>query len=111
MGIAVRPGRRTGRAARRGSPLPEIGALCWTRPQAEQVLARIDGVLAPLPQAVQQDHERIIGERPVANADKLLSLYERDLHVIVRGKAGAAAKAVAKNGSQQEKLSTLSSPR
>jgi hypothetical protein len=64
----------------------------WTRPQAEQVLARMAGVLAQLPQAVKQAHERIIGERPVANADKLLSLYERDLHVIVRGKAGAAVE-------------------
>lgn len=61
----------------------------WTRPQAEQVLRRIDGVLAQLPQAVKQAHERIIGERPVANADKILSLYEPDLHVVVRGKAGA----------------------
>ena len=34
-------------------------------------------------------HERIIGERQVANKDKILSLYESDAHVIVRGKAGA----------------------
>jgi hypothetical protein len=61
----------------------------WTRKQAEQVLARIDGVLEQLPQAVKQAHERIIGERVVKNADKILSLYEPDLHVIVRGKAGA----------------------
>lgn len=61
----------------------------WTRAQAEQVLRRIDGVLELLPRAVKQAHERIIGERPVANADKILSLYERDVHVIVRGKAGA----------------------
>jgi len=61
----------------------------WTRKQAEQVLARIDGVLEQLPQAIQQAHERIIGERVVDNADKILSLYDADLHVIVRGKAGA----------------------
>ena len=61
----------------------------WTRTQAEQVLSRIDGVLEQLPQAVKQAHERIIGERQVANADKILSLYEPDVHVIVRGKAGA----------------------
>ena len=61
----------------------------WTRPQAEQVLRRIDGVLTLLPQAQKQAHERIIGERPVDNADKLLSLYETDTRVIVRGKAGA----------------------
>ncbi len=39
--------------------------------------------------AVKQAHERIIGERPVKNADKILSFYEPDAHVIVRGKAGA----------------------
>jgi hypothetical protein len=61
----------------------------WTRPQAEQVLRRMDGVLALLPQAQRQAHERIIGERRVANADKVLSLYETDTRVIVRGKAGA----------------------
>ena len=38
--------------------------------------------------AVFQAHERIIGERRVANARKILSLYEDCLHVIVRGKAG-----------------------
>jgi hypothetical protein len=60
----------------------------WTRPQAEVVLRRMDGVLALLPQAQRQAHERIIGERRVANADKVLSLYETDTRVIVRGKAG-----------------------
>ena len=38
---------------------------------------------------IHQAHERIIGGRRVANADKILSLYEPDMHVIVRGKAGA----------------------
>lgn len=61
----------------------------WTRTQAEQVLRRIDGVLALLPRARQQAHERIIGGRQVANADKILSLYDQDVRVIVRGKAGA----------------------
>jgi hypothetical protein len=61
----------------------------WTRSQAELVLRRIQGVLDQLPQAVKQAHERIIGERQVANKEKILSLYESDIHVIVRGKAGA----------------------
>ena len=60
----------------------------WTRPQAEQVLKRIDSVLEALPAAVKQAHERIIGERQVANDEKLLSLFEPHIHVIVRGKAG-----------------------
>ena len=61
----------------------------WTRAQAEQILRRIDGVLELLPQAQKQAHERIIGQRPVANADKILSLYDPEVRVIVRGKAGA----------------------
>lgn len=61
----------------------------WTRAQVEQVLRRIDGVLELLPRARKQAHERIIGGRQVANADKILSLYDTDVRVIVRGKAGA----------------------
>jgi hypothetical protein len=61
----------------------------WTRAQAEQVLRRIDGVLKLLPRARKQAHERIIGGRQVANADKILSLYDTEVRVIVRGKAGA----------------------
>jgi hypothetical protein len=61
----------------------------WTRAQAQQVIERLDGILAQLPAAVKQAHERIIGERLVDNAEKILSLYEADVHVLVRGKAGA----------------------
>jgi hypothetical protein len=61
----------------------------WTRKQAEQVLRRLDGILEQLPQAQKQAHERIIGERQVKNEDKILSLYEREARVIVRGKAEA----------------------
>ena len=61
----------------------------WTRKQAEQVLKRMDNVIEQLPAAMHQAHERIIGGRKVDNADKILSLYEEDVHVIVRGKAGA----------------------
>lgn len=61
----------------------------WTRPQAEQVLGRIDRVLELLPKAQKQAHERIIGGRLVANREKILSLYEPDVRVVVRGKAEA----------------------
>src|SRR6201989_2281779 len=60
----------------------------WTRPQAEQVLKRLESIIKALPAAVKQAHDRIIGERQVANDEKLLSLFEPDIHVIVRGKAG-----------------------
>ena len=61
----------------------------WTRKEADQVLRRMDNVLEQLPAAIHQAHERIIGERKVENKDKILSLYEPDVHVVVRGKAGA----------------------
>lgn len=61
----------------------------WTRPQAEQVLRRMDQVLEQLPKARQQARQRILDGEPVPNEEKILSLYESDVHVIVRRKAGA----------------------
>ncbi len=57
--------------------------------QAAQIIRRIDNILTQLPAAIRQAHERIIGERPVPNGDKILSFYDPDVDVIVRGKAGA----------------------
>lgn len=61
----------------------------WTRPQTEQVLRRMDQVLDQLPAARQQARQRILKGQLVANEAKILSLYEPDVHVIVRRKAGA----------------------
>ena len=61
----------------------------WTRPQAEQVLRRLDNVLEQLPAARKQARQRIIQEQPVANEEKILSLYESAIRVVVRHKAGA----------------------
>ena len=61
----------------------------YTEFEAKQILIRIRRVLDRLPAAVWQAHERIIGERRVPNDRKILSIYEDDVHVIVRGKAGA----------------------
>ena len=61
----------------------------WTELQAQNVLDRLDNVLNQLPQAIEQAHERIIGERKVPTNKKILSLYESGTRVIVRGKAGA----------------------
>ena len=49
----------------------------------------MQAIIDQVPDIIHQGHERIIGERRVANKDKIFSLYEPDVHVIVRGKAGA----------------------
>ena len=61
----------------------------WSETEAQVVLERIKNILDQLPQAIHLAHERIIGERRVSNKDKILSFYEPDIHVLVRGKAGA----------------------
>jgi hypothetical protein len=60
--------------------------------QAQQIVQRIETVLTQLPDAMRQAHERIIRGARVPNAEKVLSFYERDVHVIVRGKAGASVE-------------------
>lgn len=61
----------------------------WSEKQTNGVLEGMGSILAALPVALTQAHERIIGERMVDNESKLLSLYEPHAAVIVRGKAGA----------------------
>ena len=61
----------------------------WSAAQVQMIIGRIQSVLDQLPQAVHQAHERLIGGRRVANKDKILSLYEPDVHVLIRGKADA----------------------
>jgi hypothetical protein len=61
----------------------------WTRPQAQQVLRRIDQVLQLLPPARKQARQRILAGQPVDSKEKILSLYEPETRVIVRHKAGA----------------------
>ncbi|MCP4763920.1 MAG: transposase [archaeon] len=60
-----------------------------TEGRANQIIVRIKKILKNVPAAIKQAHERIIGERHVKNSEKLLSLYETDTNVIVRGKASA----------------------
>jgi len=57
--------------------------------QMQQITARIKNILGKLPAAISQAHKRIISEIQVKNEEKILSLYEEDMHVIKRGKAGA----------------------
>lgn len=57
--------------------------------QARVIARRLETVIAQLPAAIKQAHERIIGGRKLKNEDKILSLYDENVEVIVRGKAGA----------------------
>lgn len=61
----------------------------WTSIQAQQVIRRINNILEQLPVAIKQAHERIIGGRLIPSGDKILSLYDKDVHTIIRGKAGS----------------------
>ena len=61
----------------------------WSDVEKQVVLNSIQYIFDQRPQAIHQAHERIIGERRIANADKILSLYEPDVCVLVRGNAGA----------------------
>lgn len=59
----------------------------YSERQATRIVERIDGMLAQIPVAIEQAHERIIGERLVPSAEKILSVYEPDVQTVVRGKA------------------------
>jgi hypothetical protein len=50
---------------------------------------KLTAILDQVDAIIHQAHERIIGERRVNSKDKILSLYESDMHVIVRGKTDA----------------------
>ena len=60
----------------------------YSERQVEGIVARIDQMVEQIPAVMRQAHERIIGERQVDNAEKILSVHEHDVHVLVRGKAG-----------------------
>jgi len=55
----------------------------------EHLKTRLEKILRQVEPAIKQAHERIIGGRKLNNEDKILSLYDAELNVIVRGKAGA----------------------
>ena len=61
----------------------------WTRGQTDYMLRGLDNILDQLPEARRQARERIIREQQVPSKDKILSLYEAEVQVIVRKKAGA----------------------
>ncbi len=61
----------------------------WSNKQADQILQRISNVLEQIPAIIEIAHKRIISEKTVSNAEKILSLYEKNVHVIKRGKFNA----------------------
>ena len=78
---------------RHGRAYRDALSACWaetefTHNEALRVVARLDSMLAQLPAARRQAHERIIGERLVPNEEKIFSLYEPDAHLLLRGKSG-----------------------
>ena len=71
----------------------ELLQACWeqsdySEKQVQQILTRMERMSELIPVVIKQAHERIIGGRQVKNAEKVLSVYEPDAQVIVRGKAG-----------------------
>lgn len=83
--------RRIGRHARRHLDILEhrAGETGLGEGHVRQIKKRIEGVLEQLPAAIDQAHDRIIGGRKRPNKDKILSLYDPDVEVIVRGKSNA----------------------
>lgn len=70
--------------------LREQGASKGLSPETFFMLEeKLTAILDQIDDIIHQAHERIIGERRVKNKDKILSLYESDMHVIVRGKTDA----------------------
>lgn len=61
----------------------------YSQRQTKRITTRIDTMLGQLPAVIKQAHERIIGARPVPNDQKILSVHELDVNVLVRGKAGS----------------------
>ena len=62
----------------------------WSRKEASLVLGRLRNITSQIDEAIQIAHTRIISEKQVKNSDKILSLYEDDVHILNRGKFGAA---------------------
>lgn len=75
-------------AQRHLNRLKELGESTDLGPgQIQSIIAGMENVIAQVPAIIKQAHERIIGGRKLANKDKVLSLYDRHVQVIKRGKS------------------------
>ncbi|MCK5249553.1 MAG: hypothetical protein KAJ98_06280, partial [Spirochaetaceae bacterium] len=63
-----------------------------TSNEAQMVLKHLETILHQVPYAIEQARQRIIKGIKVDNSQKILSLYEGDVHVLIRGKSGAAVE-------------------
>lgn len=59
----------------------------WSKVQMELVLSRISNITEQIDTIISLAHNRIIRGEVAPNALKVLSLYEKNVHVIKRGKA------------------------
>jgi hypothetical protein len=57
--------------------------------QAAQIIARMEKVIEQVPAIKQQAHDRIIGGKKLAANEKILSIYDENINIIIRGKANA----------------------
>jgi len=56
--------------------------------EKDQIVGRLNNVIEQLPLVVKLAHKRIISEKKIENEEKILSLYEHDIHIVIRKKAG-----------------------
>lgn len=60
----------------------------FSRKECTRIIERIDKMLGQIEPVIKQAHERLIGGRAVPGPKKIHSVYEEDVRLIVRGKAG-----------------------
>lgn len=82
--------KRIGRHALRHAQLLRKGwrQTKYSEKEALRIIERVKEKTDQIPLVMKQAHERIIGGRQVKSTDKILSVYEDNIHLIVRGKAG-----------------------
>ncbi len=58
--------------------------------ETDLVIERLANIIMQVDDVIQIAHSRIISEKLVHNNEKILSLYENDVHILNRGKFGGA---------------------
>lgn len=58
----------------------------FTKKQVAQIFKKIDNALEQILEAVKQCYERIINENKIPNDKKILSIFDKNVNVIFRGK-------------------------